>query len=158
MKKLVIFDLDGTILDTTENLKTCMNKALKENGFKPISYNQTRAFVGNGAYLFALRACANEEKAPAVFNSFLEIYKDNLLTDVTPFNGVKELFCALKNQSVKLAVFSNKPHFATVKLCEHFFANTFDFILGKKFKLQTVGEVVLDNRKQLGYDLASHFC
>ncbi|MBR4420516.1 MAG: HAD hydrolase-like protein, partial [Clostridia bacterium] len=74
MKKLVVFDLDGTLLDTAESLQICMNLALKENSLSPITLEQTRAFVGNGAYLFSLRACKDESLAKAVYESFMRIY------------------------------------------------------------------------------------
>ena len=133
MKKLVVFDLDGTLLDTTKSLNECMNIALKENGFNCISLEQTRQFVGNGAYIFALRACANEEKAQAVYKSFMRIYKDYPTDGVLPFEYIPQVLQMLNNSGVKTAVFSNKPHPATVNLCESVFKkDTFSFLLGQK--------------------------
>ena len=133
MKKLVVFDLDGTLLDTTKSLNECMNEALKINGFNPISLNQTRAYVGNGAYVFALKACNNEEKASKVLESFMSIYQNYPTNVVPPFKRIPELLQKLKDNGIKTAVFSNKPHLATVNLCESVFGkHTFDLLLGHK--------------------------
>lgn len=133
MKKLVIFDLDGTLLDTAKSLQECMNYALEKNGFKKITLSQTRAYVGNGSLLFALRACKDEQKAEDVHNDFLSVYKNYPSSKVKPFANVKKLLKTLNEKGVKLAVFSNKPHFATQILCDDIFKNnTFDYILGHK--------------------------
>lgn len=133
MKKLVVFDLDGTLLDTTQSLNECMNNALKINGFNPISLSQTRAYVGNGAYVFALKACGDEQKASKVLESFMEIYQKYPTNVVPPFEHITTLLQRLKNYGIKTAVFSNKPHVSTVNLCESVFGKqTFDFLLGHK--------------------------
>ena len=132
MKKLVIFDLDGTLLDTAESLQICMNLALKENSLSPITLEQTRAFVGNGAYLFSLRACKDESLAKAVYESFMRIYSAYPTDKVLPFDGIIEVINRLKKQGIKTAVFSNKPHGATTSICESVFGkNCFDYLLGQ---------------------------
>ena len=69
--KLVIFDLDGTLLNTAKNLQFCVNQALKEYGKPLITLKQTVAFVGNGAKKLIERAVGDDERVDDVFNTFM---------------------------------------------------------------------------------------
>ena len=132
-KKLVIFDLDGTLLNTAKSLRYCVNQALKINNEKQITLKQTIAYVGNGAKKLIERACKNEEKQEAVFKDFNRIMNDNLTHLVKPYPYIKSLLKKLKSKGVKIAVFSNKPHWATTRLCNDFFTTPpLDYALGHK--------------------------
>lgn len=119
MLKAVIFDLDGTILDTLPDLNACMNGALASYGCPPITLEDTRRYVGNGGLLFAERALPEEKKGEAE-----HFYKDiycpihfrckNELTK--PFPGEAECLSALRAAGVKLAVVTNKSQRAADEL------------------------------------------
>lgn len=133
MKKLVIFDLDGTLVNTTKSLCYFMNEALKIHGFDQISEEQTKKYVGNGAYNFALRACRSEEKANELCQTFKSLYNNDVTKFATPYDKIKDLLKELKRARIKTAVLSNKPHQATKELCDKLFgSDAFDIVLGHK--------------------------
>jgi phosphoglycolate phosphatase len=132
-KKLVIFDLDGTLLNTASNLRYCVNQALKKHNKRQISLSQTIAYVGNGAKKLVERATADESLTESVYKDFMPILQSNLTHLIKPYPHVKRLLKRLKKEGVKIAVFSNKPHDATVAICNEFFATyAFDYVLGHK--------------------------
>lgn len=131
MKKLIVFDLDGTLLYTARGLRKAMNMALEKNGCELITEKQTTQYVGNGSLVFAQKACKDQEKVQAVHKDFLTFYASKDIEKPTPYEGIKEVLSFVKKSGYKIAVFSNKPQFATVALCNEIFGeNTFDYILG----------------------------
>ena len=132
-KKLVIFDLDGTLLNTASNLRFCVNEALKKHNKRQISISQTIAYVGNGAKKLVERATADESLTESVYKDFTPILQSNPTYLIKPYPHIKKLLKKLKSEGVKIAVFSNKPHEATVAICNEFFATyAFDYVLGHK--------------------------
>ena len=131
--KLVIFDLDGTLLNTAKNLQFCVNQALNEYSLKPITLKQTIAYVGNGAKKLIERAVGKDERIDDIFNTFMGMMKKYPTHLIKPYVQIKTLLKKLKKSGVKIAVFSNKPHQATQFLCDEFFTTCpFDFVLGQK--------------------------
>ena len=132
-KKLVIFDLDGTLLNTASNLRFCVNQALKKHKKRQISLSQTIAYVGNGAKKLVERATNDEGLTESVYNDFMPILQSNLTYLIKPYPHIKSLLKRLKKEGVKIAVFSNKPHEATYAICNELFATYgFDYVLGHK--------------------------
>ncbi len=137
MKKLVIFDLDGTLLNTIEDLGHAANYALEMNGFATHTMAAYRFFVGNGVRKLINRVLPedyrNSETVEKVLKDFM-VYYDEHNTDFTkPYSGIEELLITLREQNVKLAVASNKYQKAVERIIEHFFGNiNFVAIEGQK--------------------------
>ncbi len=133
--KAAIFDLDGTILDTLEDLRNSVNFALKENGLPERTFSEVRAFVGNGIRLLIERAVPENtdlKVTDAVFNCFKEHYGKHSADNTKPYNGIIELISKLKANGVKLAVVSNKADFAVQTLVADYFPQLFDYSVGEK--------------------------
>lgn len=125
MKRLVIFDLDGTLLNTIADLAAATNHALKSCGFMPHAPEIYPHLVGNGITKLIERALPDDNRdtqtIEAVRRKFLEYY-DVHCTDLTsPYEGMHELLRRLNSEGVAVAVASNKYHSAVVKLIGHFF-------------------------------------
>lgn len=137
MKKLVIFDLDGTLLNTIADLAAATNHALATNGYPQHATEEYRFFVGNGINKLFERALPEGEKTDAnilkIRQSFIPYY-DVHCTDLTqPYPGIPELLLALQQKGIQLAVASNKYHRATEKLILRFFPDIhFTAILGQR--------------------------
>lgn len=138
MKKAVIFDLDGTLSDSIHSIKYCADRAVAEFGFGPFTEQQYKYFVGDGAANLVRRALAaggDEEGIhfEEAFARYKEIFRENCMYQVVPYDGIRELLAALKEKGVKIAVLSNKPHAETVNVIETLFGKDyFDVIQGQK--------------------------
>ena len=130
MIKAILFDLDGTLLDTLADIRASVNAMLTEYGYPEITLEQTRAYVGNGARTLVARAIPEGADLDACFEVFTRIFADNKGEHTKPYEGAVACLQALKAQGYKLGVVSNKPHYATVTLMQQFFPDTFDFIMG----------------------------
>ena len=119
MLKAVLFDLDGTVLDTLPDLNACMNEALAQYGCPPITLDETRRYVGNGGLLYASRALPAERRAEAE-----HFYKDVYCPvhfrckneRTKPFPGEAECMAALRAAGIRLAVVTNKSQRAADEL------------------------------------------
>lgn len=131
--KLVIFDMDGTILDTLEDLTDCLNFALRKNGYPEHGLNDVRGFVGNGIRTLMIRALpsgtsdADVDKLKA---DFTDRYKNHCMDKTKPYDGIIQLINSLKRAGCKVAVASNKDDYAVQLLCERYFPGVFDFAVG----------------------------
>ena len=138
MIKACIFDLDGTLTDTLESLTYSVQKTLDEMNLSKITREQCQSFVGNGArYLIdkSIRAAGdvNAERIEEGMEIYGRIFDVNCTYHVTPYDGVPEMLTALKEQGVKLAVLSNKPHRQTVKVVKEIFGEgLFDCVQGQQ--------------------------
>ena len=138
MKKAVIFDLDGTLSDSIASIKYCGDKALGTFGFGPFSEQQYKYFVGDGAANLIRRALAAGGDTELVhfqeaYALYREIFRENCMYQVKPYDGIPELIAGLKERGIKIAVLSNKPHVETVNVIETLFGEgCFDSIQGQK--------------------------
>lgn len=135
MKKLLIFDLDGTILNTLDDLAASTNYALEQNSMPKRSLEEVRAFVGNGIRKLIERAVpggSSEAEKKAVLESFTTHYKAHSADKTRPYKGIPEVLAQLKIQGFQLAVVSNKADFAVQSLCETYFPGTFTFVVGER--------------------------
>lgn len=134
MIKLVIFDLDGTILYTLPDLCAAMNHALDTLGYPKITLDQARAYIGNGIGKFAQRAMNTAEDDPeidACLDAFRAYYHDHLADDTHPYPGIIETLQRLREHGIKTAVLSNKYDEASRYLCGRFFDGLFDAAYGE---------------------------
>lgn len=138
--KVAVFDMDGTILDTLQDLKDSINFALKENGFPERNLEEVRLFVGNGVKKLVERAVpenASLEQQEKVLESFNRYYPEHCDIYTKPYNGILELLQKLKSRGMKLAVNSNKPDYGVKELCKKYFDGIFDVEIGIKEGIKT---------------------
>lgn len=134
MKKTVIFDLDGTLLNTLDDLADSTNYALSKFGYPTRTIEEVRQFVGNGVAKLIERAIPegknnpNFEKCLAIFK---ENYAQNMYNKTAPYNGIIEMLSNLKSRGIKIAVVSNKFDLAVKELCKKYFEGFIDFAAGE---------------------------
>ena len=119
-----IFDLDGTLLDTLQDLATSVNYALRQHHMPEHSIDDVRRFVGNGVRRLMERAVPEGAANPAfeaAFATFREYYMEHSLDTTRPYDGIPELIHELKERGCRMAVVSNKMMAATQELVHHFF-------------------------------------
>ncbi len=137
MKKLVIFDLDGTLLNTIEDLGQAANHALKQNEFPTHSMASYPFFVGNGVRKLIQRVLPEEkrdlETIEKVLKDFKEYYSQHCTHFTKPYEGMPELLEKLRSMGIKVAVASNKYQEAVTKIIGHYFGNIdFEAIMGQR--------------------------
>lgn len=134
----ILFDLDGTILDTIQELAISMNEVRSMAGLTPQPIEKVRAMVGNGIRNLIKRSLASDIEAGAevspdeIFANFMNYYNEHCIENTRPYDGITELLMELKNRGVKLAVVSNKADYPSCKLINHFFPGIFDYVRGNK--------------------------
>ena len=134
MRRLVVFDMDGTILNTLEDLKDTLNYSLARYGLGQRTMEETRIFVGNGIHKLIERAVpegTDAQTVEAVFHTFLEHYQIHCMDQTKPYPGIVELLQELKKAGCLTAVVSNKADAAVQELCERFFKGMFDYAVGE---------------------------
>ena len=133
MKKLIIFDLDGTLLDTLTDLTNSVDFALKQFGYEQKSKEYVRKAIGNGVAVLISRCIDGGKENPYyqnVLDCFKKHYEEHYLDNTVPYGGMKGLLITLKSNHYSLAVVSNKIDFITKNLINHFYPNLFDYIQG----------------------------
>lgn len=131
---LAIFDMDGTILDTLDDLTTALNCALRDAGMPPRTRDEVCAFVGNGAGVLLDRAAAegaSEKDREKLRAAFGERYAEHCEDTTHPYDGIPELLAELRAHGCKTAVVSNKADFAVRILAEKYFGGLFDAAEGE---------------------------
>ena len=134
----VLFDLDGTLVDTLEDLGDSMNAALSAHGYPIHPIAAYKYFVGDGVENLVRRAlpadaARNEETVRKVVPVMRAEYAHRWKDKTHPYPGVPEMLDALRERGVKLTVLSNKPHPATLEVVENFFSNWhFDAVFGAR--------------------------
>ncbi len=137
MYKLIIFDLDGTLLDTLEDLAGSVNYALQQYNFPVHPIEAYRFMVGNGVNKLLERALPDEHKNPDMVSmikqDFIQHYFAHAEELTKPYQGISELVEKLDNEGFKLAIASNKIHAATEALAKRFFPEiSFSVVLGQR--------------------------
>ena len=157
MKKLVIFDLDGTLLDTIADLAESANHALKQLSYPTRDVETIRTFVGNGVNKLLFRALPDEEKTEEnmmrMRTHFVPYYDAHNADLSAPYPGIVALLEKLQAKGLRMAVASNKYQEATVKLVKHYFP-MIDFVevLGQREGINVKPDptIVFDILKKAG--------
>lgn len=152
-----IFDLDGTLLDTLDDLASAVNYALRTYGMPEHSRDAIRRFVGNGVRMLMIRAVPDGEQNPKfeeVFETFRKYYMQHSLDTTRPYDGIPEMLATLRQRGCRLAVVSNKFDAATKELCKHFFPNTIEVAVGEHeaegIRKKPAPDTVIEALSQLG--------
>lgn len=137
MIKAVIFDLDGTLLDTLEDLANACNYALKSSGFETYDIKDYTRFVGNGRYKLIERIVPDKYKQDKeIINNVLRLfdtYYGKHMVDMTkPYDGIIEMIEELKERNMKIAVVSNKPHEFAEDVVRRYFGDSFEITYGQR--------------------------
>jgi len=135
--KLIIFDLDGTLIDTLEDLANSGNHALAAHNFPTHPITAYKKFIGNGVDKLIERIVPQDQKSPTLLNevknSFVAYYNQHAQDTTKPYEGVVELLSTLKEQNFKISVATNKYHAAAGPLVAKYFpAIEFDMVLGHR--------------------------
>ncbi len=129
--KAVFFDLDGTLLDTVPEIRRTLNETLARFSLPPVSPEEARRFVGNGAKKLVERATPEGAPREEILADFRARYAESDNSATRPYHGARECLSRLKERGYLLAVVTNKPQEATGKTLSAFFpAGTFDFVGG----------------------------
>lgn len=135
---LVIFDMDGTILNTLDDLKDSLNVTFRHFGFPERSLEEVRSFVGNGIGKLIERAVPDGlsiKEKEAVLEYFTDYYGAHSQDKTRPYDGIVDAIREIRTHGIKTAVVSNKIDFAVKDLVERFFCGLFDYSLGESVGL-----------------------
>ena len=134
-----IFDLDGTLLDTLNDLAASTNHALRQHGMPEHTTDEVRRMVGNGVAKLIERAVPQGLDNPdyeQVLADFKAHYSVHSMDTTRPYPGIEELLHTLKQQGKRLAVVSNKFCTATEALCRHVFGDTIEVAIGESERIR----------------------
>lgn len=159
MKKAVIFDLDGTLLDTLRDLCESVNATMRHFGFPTRTIDEVKAFIGNGVPKLVERSSpegTDRELLKIEIKYFEDHYREHCRDNTCVYDGIIDALTELRRRGFSLGVVSNKVDFATKKLCREYFGEIIDIAQGqtellppKPSPLSLVATV-----KQLGADTA----
>ena len=135
--KAVIFDLDGTLLDTIKDIADSMNYVLSKYGLPQHSIEEYKLYVGDGSLNLVMRSAPGAQDTGPTFAQLESEYREEYLKRqavyTAPYHGIAELLSTLVRRGVKIAVLSNKAHIATLEVMAHFFPDIeFDVIIGQR--------------------------
>jgi phosphoglycolate phosphatase len=119
---LLVFDLDGTLVDSVLDLRAALNEMLRERGRRALSPAEVKRLIGDGVPTLVARALAasgaDPAEAPAALSRFLEIYEANPTQLSRPYPGVPETLAALRRRGYRTAICTNKPQRATIAVLQ----------------------------------------
>lgn len=156
----IIFDLDGTLLNTLDDLKESLNVALTTYGYETRSLEEVRRFVGNGVRKLVERSLpvnSTEEEIDQCLTTFKEHYELNMQNNTRPYDGIMELLLDLNRYNFKMAIVSNKYDAAVKELAKEYFGNLFPVAIGESatVKRKPAPDSVFAAIKELGADIKS---
>ena len=135
--RAVLFDLDGTLLNTLKDIGNAVNRVLAGKGFPVHELDAYRYFVGDGTAMLINRALPEEERNDdvirACLSEYLEDYGRNWNVRTKPYEGIPEMLDALNDRGLKMAILSNKPHEFTKQCATELLSNwNFDVVIGQR--------------------------
>lgn len=154
-KNTVIFDLDGTLLNTLQDLADATNYALREQGMPERTIDEVRQFVGNGVRLLMIRAIPGGEENPLfeeTFALFKSYYGEHCNDHTRPYEGIMELLATLREKGYAVAIVSNKIDFAVKELSKLYFQGIVPVAIGEKegIRRKPAPDTVFEALKELG--------
>ena len=161
--KLIIFDLDGTLVNSLEDLADSANYAVKQFGYPTHPTESFRYFVGNGIPKLIERCLPESERSPERIEEVRKVfggYYDLHFADKTsPYDGIPELLDKLKREDVRTAVASNKADSFTGRIIDSFFKGSFDAVIGSREGVprKPAPDIVFDIMKELGADVSDTY-
>jgi len=155
--KLIIFDLDGTLLDTLQDLSDSCNAILQQYGYSIHPLSAYKKFVGNGVQKLIERALPEHARTSEIITplltAFKSYYEQQKISHTKPYEGIVSLLQTLKSEGYLISVASNKYHEAVIPLIKRYFPTiTFDLILGHRtgHPAKPDPDIVLDTLRTLG--------
>lgn len=155
--KTYIFDLDGTLLNTLDDLAAAVNHALYTHNMPERTIDEVRRFVGNGVRKLIERAVpegTDAQTTECVLATFQEYYLEHSLDTTRPYDGIPAMLTTLRSRGCRLAVVSNKFDTATKALCRHFFPDTIEVAIGEHeaqgIRKKPAPDTVKEALRQLG--------
>ena len=139
MTKAIVFDLDGTLLDTLTDLAASTNYALRSCGMPEHSIDDVRRFVGNGVCMLMTRAVPDGESNPRfdeAFSVFRKHYMQHCLDTTCPYPGIMDALARLKEKGMMLAIVSNKLQAGVDELYRQYFSDTVEVAIGERPGMQ----------------------
>ncbi len=153
----VIFDMDGTVLDTLEDLRNSLNEILRSYEYPERTVEEVRAFVGNGIRKLIERAVPegiseNKSEIDSMFHDFSVYYNKHCMDNTAPYKGIIPLMHELKRAGYKLAIVSNKPDDAVKELNRYFFSDDIKVAIGEKkgVRKKPAPDTVIEALRELG--------
>jgi len=133
--KAILFDLDGTLLNTLSSISGAFNRALQQMGYPPHPTEKYRYFIGDGVFQCAKRCLPTHEATQATLRRLVELerieYQKSWHQQVQPYDGITDLLVELRNRDISTAVLTNKDQQAAEQCVHRFFpSNEFKHILG----------------------------
>ncbi|MBN2038665.1 MAG: HAD family hydrolase [Spirochaetes bacterium] len=135
--RAIIFDLDGTLLNTLDDIAISANRVLNNHGYPLHNTNRYKKFVGNGMEALVRKILPanidDESIVKQCLSELIEIYSKSWHRTTDLYPGIKEMLNSLQDKRIRLSVFSNKPHEFTTAHVEHFLSDwNFEVVLGVK--------------------------
>ncbi|MBW2323290.1 MAG: HAD family hydrolase [Deltaproteobacteria bacterium] len=135
--KAVMFDLDGTLLNTLEDITDSMNTVIEREGFQTHSTEAYKYFIGDGVEAMVRRALPSNQQEETMIAKLMKRYRTeyhkNWSNKTKPYDGITDLLEALEEKGLRLAILSNKPDEPTKLMVSHYFSNQkFDVVQGAK--------------------------
>ena len=134
MRKLVIFDLDGTLLYTLEDLMNSVNFTLDLFGYETCTLEEISSYVGNGVQQLLVRALPSDiddKEFELCYACFKDHYSKHCCEKTRPYDGIMEVLRVLKSRGIKVGIVSNKYQSAAEDVCEHYFDGLYDMVVGE---------------------------
>lgn len=154
--QLVVFDLDGTLLNTLQDLTNAVNHAVALAGVAPYSCEQVRRMIGDGAEILLRRALGKDKEhlVDSIYQQYSQYYDANLYHNTRPYDGIVDCLKVLKQQGIKIGVFSNKADNQVKALCNDMLQGLVDYTVGRQHKGERKPNPfgLLDIMRQSGID------
>lgn len=138
--KAYIFDLDGTLLDTLIDLANAVNFAMRSKNYPERTLDEVRSFIGNGIKVLIKRAVpdgTSDADYAEALEIFTKYYLEHIADYTKPYDGMIDVVKTLGERGCKVAVLSNKAHFAAQAVVRDFFGDIFDMVVGKMDEFPT---------------------
>lgn len=154
----VIFDLDGTLLNTLDDLRDSLNEILIRKGFDARNLEEVRRFVGNGVrnlVRLSVPESCSEDDVTVILDEFKEHYKHNMQNKTRPYNGIMELLLDMNRFNYKIAIVSNKFDSAVKELANTYFGNLVPVAIGEtsQIRRKPAPDSIFTAVRELGSDL-----